>query len=122
LLGVIYLNQTSRTATVGRHVQSLQYQLNELKRENGELEKKIAEAQSLTQLQNKAIHLGFTQAQPDDIEYLIVPDYPVVSEPVARQSLGETAVFAPPSATMAEALQLALQKRISNLMQGEARE
>jgi hypothetical protein len=31
LLGVIYLNQTSRIATVGRQVQVLQYQLGDLK-------------------------------------------------------------------------------------------
>ncbi len=40
LLGVIYLNQSSRIATVGRRVQTLQYDLGEIQRENADLERR----------------------------------------------------------------------------------
>ncbi len=76
LLGAIYLFQTSRIATTGRMVQELQFDLNETKRVNSELERDIAEAQSLERLQAQAAKLGFIKARPDDIEYLIVRNYP----------------------------------------------
>jgi cell division protein FtsB len=123
LLGVIYLNQTSRIATVGRQVQMLQFELSELRRDNRELERHIAEAQSLPHLQQEAARLGFSQAQPEDIEYIIVPNYLVSAEVDGLNvSLGETAVTPQPPATIVEALQLAFQQRLNNLMQGEARE
>jgi len=76
VLGAIYLFQTSRIATTGRMVQELQFDLNETKRVNSELERDIAEAQSLERLQTEAAKLGFTKARPSDIEYLIVKNYP----------------------------------------------
>ncbi|MFO7539320.1 MAG: hypothetical protein R6X32_14870 [Chloroflexota bacterium] len=125
LLGVIYLNQTSRIATVGSRVHQLQYNLNELKRQNGELERLIAEAQALPSVQSEAQRLGFSQAQPADIEYIIVPNYPVPGA-VDELTLGvhevETAVLPQPPATLTEALHLALTERVNSLMQGEARE
>ena len=42
LLGVIYLNQTSKIATIGRRVQREQADLDEIKRQNAELEQRIA--------------------------------------------------------------------------------
>jgi cell division protein FtsB len=125
LLGVIYLNQTSRIATVGHRVQVLQRDLNRLKLENSDLERQIAAAQTLPHLQREAARLGYSQAEPDEIEYIIVPNYPAggeVSEVGIGGSGGETAVLAPPPATLSEALQLALMERINRLMQGEARE
>jgi cell division protein FtsB len=125
LLGVIYLNQTSNIATVGHRVQVLQGELNKLKLENGELERQIAAAQTLPHLQSEAARLGFFQAQPDEIEYIIVPNYPAegdVNEVGIRSSAGQTAVLTPPPATLSEALQLALMERINRLIQGEARE
>lgn len=51
VLGAIYLSQTSRIASVGRTVQDLQAQLDEVKRQNATFEREIAEAQSLDRLQ-----------------------------------------------------------------------
>ena len=120
LLGVIYLNQASNIAAIGRRVQFLQGQLEDLKRENAVLERKIAEAQSLERLQREALRLGFTQSRPDDIEYIIVPDYPVETatlEPAARP-INRT----PPPETMGEVLWLTLKASIGNMIYGEASE
>ena len=76
VLGAVYLFQTSRIASTGRKVQELQYYLDEVKRLNSELERDIAEAQSLTRIQREANDLGFVKAHPSDVEYLIVNDYP----------------------------------------------
>ncbi|MCP4424470.1 MAG: hypothetical protein GY803_08270 [Chloroflexi bacterium] len=128
LLGSIYLSQTSRIAAVGRRVQDLQERLDDLKRENGVLERQIAEAQSLERLQQEAVRLGFVQAGPNDIEYIIVPDYPAeetavpvpITSDVPSPDILSPAVLPPD--TMSEVLWLALQNSVSSLIYGEAGE
>ncbi len=117
LVGAIYLFQTSGIATAGRQVQVLQGNLGKIKQENIELERDIAEAQSLDRLQRDALKLGFTRSTPGDVEYLVVPDYPQASESMAAPepvSPGE------PAENMAEALWLAIRNSIGDLIQGES--
>jgi cell division protein FtsL len=116
LLGAIYLNQASHIAGVGRRVQNLQIQLDNVKRQNFSLEKEIAESQSLDRLESEARRLGFRRARPQDIEYVIVPNYPVaavVTTPVAPTLIE-------PVETLSEALWMAFKAGASNLILGEA--
>lgn len=117
LLGAIYLNQASRIAGTGRRVQILQNELDGLKRENAELERSIAEAQSLDRLQQEAARLGFQRAAPDDIEYLAVSEYPAVAPPAAEES---PAPPPQPVSTMGEALQLAAEGVLGDMVRGES--
>ncbi len=118
LLGVIYLTQASRIAAVGRRVQVMQNELIDLKRINADLARDIAEAQSLERLQQEAVRRGFAQAQPEDIEYITVVDYPV--------DVAEVAVTPEPTrpakspTTMGDAVWLAIQDSVGNLIRGEA--
>ena len=119
LLGAIYLNQSSKIAAVGRHVQELQYELNEVQRENAQVERDIAEAQSLERLHAETVRLGFVPSQASDIEYLVVPDYPDTL-PAPFSSLATNVRPNRPVETMREALQIVLQERIDDLMRGES--
>lgn len=124
LLGAIYLNQASRIASVGRRVQLLQIQLETLKRDNATLARQIAEGQSLEKLRQEAIRLGFVPARPDDIEYVIVPDYPVETAgptPVAETPISPASQQPPPD-TLREALWLAFKEAVGGLIYGEASE
>ena len=118
LLGVIYLGQASRIATVGRRVQFLQAELDALQRDNGALEREIAGEQSLPKLQQEALRLGFSQANPAAIEYVIIDEYPVAT-PAAP--LPSPTPMPPPPETMGEALWLAVRGSVTGLMQGESR-
>jgi hypothetical protein len=120
LLGAIYLNQASRIATIGRRIQIQQSELDELKRVNGELEREIAEAQSLERLQAEAVRLGFIPAQSDNIEYIVIPGYPL-EESAPQAAVPDTGPAVPP-ATAREAVWLALQAAGSALIQGSAHE
>lgn len=123
LLGVIYLTQASRIAAVGRRVQVLQNQLIDLKRENAELERQIAEAQSLETLQETAVRQGFTQALPDDIEYITVPNYPAATaEPILAATTPKATTTVAPPATMGEAVWFAVRKSVGDLIRGESHE
>jgi hypothetical protein len=117
LLGAIYLNQASRIASIGRRVQQLQFEANELKRVNATLERDIAEGQSLDRLDEAALRLGFVRAQPEDIEYLIVPNYPVQSDLAAPV---EVTTPPEPIETIQEALWLALKSSVGDLIRGES--
>jgi cell division protein FtsL len=117
LVGAIYLFQASRIATVGRQVQELQWELDEVNRVNADFERDIAEAQSLDRLQQEVLRLGFVRAQPGDVEYLVIPDFPAgvkVTPKVELQSTPE------PIDNASEALWLAIESSISDLFRGES--
>lgn len=117
LVGGIYLFQTSSIARVGRQVQLLRSELNEVKRLNAEFERDIAEAQSLDRMQEEALGLGFNRARPEDVEFVIVPDYPVtVAETVDLQSA--THLVHPES--IGEAFWILLRGSIGDLIRGES--
>ncbi|NHZ72274.1 MAG: hypothetical protein GWP17_04210 [Aquificales bacterium] len=126
ILGTVYLSQASRTAVAGRRVQIRQNELDSIKRENADLEKKIAEAQSLEKLQAQAQAMGFIQAQPENIEYLLIPDYPAETAvpPIisSAKPTPETEKTTPPPETMTEALILAFQASVNSLIEGSAGE
>ena len=118
LLGVIYLNQSSRIAAVGRRVQILQIELNTIQRENANLERDIASAQDISRINKEADQMGFIKAQPQDTDYLVVPKYPPIaegSEPDAQAPVEPLTVE-----SMKEALWLVFESEISDLMQGES--
>ena len=120
LLGAIYLSQTSPTAIVGRRIQALQEELDNLKQSNGELESAIATAQSLDRLENEARRLGFVPPRSEEIEYLVVPGYPVMEN--AGISPTPNAIIRKPPHTMREAIWLLLKATFGNLVQGESGE
>lgn len=117
VLGAIYLHQTSGIARVGRTVQGLQYQLNEVKRENTKLELEIAEAQSLIRLTEESDKLGFRRAIPEDIDYLVILDFPPQMDPM---ELADPLPEPVPIDSAIEAVFRALTYRIGSLGRGEA--
>ena len=117
LVGAIYLFQASRIASVGREVQELQWELDDVKRVNGELEREIAEAQSLDRLQQEVLRLGFVRAQPEDIDYIVVSDFPVANE---FESMPTVANKSEPVENIGQALWLAVESSITDLVRGES--
>lgn len=124
LLGAIYLNQASKIATIGRRVQMEQNELDEIKLVNAELERQIAESQALERLDVEARRLGFVPSTPADIDYVVIPNYPVeaAGEPAdITATEPPEAPLAPPE-TMWQAVALALRDLGIDLTRGETRE
>lgn len=121
LLGAIYLNQTSSIATIGRRIQEEQGDLDDLKRENAELERLVAEAQELERLDSEARRLGFVPSTPADIDYVVIPNYPM--EPAPEPLVETPPVEQPqPPDSLWEALALAFRDMGVDLTRGEANE
>lgn len=121
LLGAVYLTQASRIAATGRQVQILQGDLTDIKRVNSTLERQIAEAQSLPLLQERARALGYVQANPNDIEYLVIPDYPTGPPPIAAPP-PEAVPTPEPILTIQAALWYAVKDYVAGLIEGESSE
>lgn len=117
LLGAIYLFQTSQIATVGRDVQFDQIELNSLKQQNAELQRDVTEAQSLERLRQEAARLGFVQASPEDIEYMIIPDYPTRIGELQPQEIEGPVEMA---GSMREAVWLYFRSSLNDLFRGES--
>ncbi len=121
LLGAIYLNQSSKVAAIGRHVQELDYNLAEIQRENRQLEREIAEAQSLERLQKEMDRLGFVPSNVFDIEYLVILDYPASITPPTSSTIKDGHSTRPVE-TVREGLLIVLHDRLDDLMRGESSE
>ena len=80
LLGAAYLAQANQTIVSSYHMQLLTIELKELQEQNTLLEAQIANDQSVEHSQGRAIELGFVPAGPEDIEYLLVKDFPPALE------------------------------------------
>jgi len=118
LVGAIYLYQASQIAGVGREVQELQYQLDEIKRISADLEREIAEAQSLERLQEEAVRLGFLRSDPADIDYMIIPGVPAQN---SAQLEPEMITEPEPVESLREALWITFQSSLGALQEGESR-
>lgn len=83
LLGVIvaaviaglYLNVTARAAKVGREIQVMQAQVEELKRHNIDLQSQLAFVTSATEMEKRAHGLGFRRVGMDEALYIAVDGY-----------------------------------------------
>ncbi|MCA9950833.1 MAG: hypothetical protein KDE48_14380 [Anaerolineales bacterium] len=120
LIGAIYLGQTSKIAASGRKVQDMQVELNALREENAVLERDIAQVQTLEYLRQESERLGFVSAQPYDVEYLVIPEYPPATAVTAPTALQEP--LPEPAENMQEALLLAIEAAFIDLAIGEANE
>ena len=117
LLGAIYLFQISHIASTGRMVQDLQFQLDDVKRINSELERDIAEAQSLSRLQGDAEKYGFIKANPKDVDYLIIGEYPQ-ENPTGPE--GESVQQLEPFEQFREAFIKFLKGQLEKMVRGES--
>ncbi|MFN2188595.1 MAG: hypothetical protein ACK2T3_07510 [Candidatus Promineifilaceae bacterium] len=117
VLGAIYLHQTSGIAEVGRTVQRLQYEVDEIKRINSQLELDIADAQSLDRLLHQAEQDDFIVATPADLEVVVVRNVPPSKG--ANGSKGAQSE-SNDIETALEAVVRALTSRIGGLSRGEA--
>ena len=90
VMGGLYLSVASRAATAGRDLQKAETDKAELTLQINELRATLAQLRSVTRLYNRARELGFSPAQPEQIEYLAVPNYPQPA-PVAEAALAEEA-------------------------------
>ena len=80
IIGGFYLTVASRAATAGRDLQQLEVEKAQLVQANGELLAELATLRSVTRLAARAQALGYVAAQPGQIDYLKVAEYPYTAQ------------------------------------------
>lgn len=75
IMGALYLSQSSSTAALGRQLEELIAERDDIEQQNEQLRAEIASLQSMPRLEGRAEELGFVLADEGDIEYLVVDGY-----------------------------------------------
>jgi cell division protein FtsL len=83
IIGALYLAQSASVSTLGRQLETLIVQRNQLEQTNEQLRSEIAELRSVPRLLARAQEMGFTNAQRENIEYLVVDGYNPNRQPAA---------------------------------------
>jgi hypothetical protein len=76
VVGGLYLAVASRAGNAGRDLQNFEARKAELIRENDRLRAQLADLRSMNRMAARALELGFAPANPNQIQYVHVPDYP----------------------------------------------
>ncbi|MGQ0605113.1 MAG: hypothetical protein ACT4QE_25830 [Anaerolineales bacterium] len=89
VVGGLYLAVASRAGNAGRDLQNLETRKAELLRENDRMRAQLADLRSMNRMAARALELGFAPANPQQLLYVQVPDYP---HPVTPNVTPATAV------------------------------
>lgn len=91
LVAGIYLNVSSRAATVGREIQTMQREIEELDREIEDLQSQLALLLSSGAMEQRAKELGFELMNVEETVYIVVPNYidrkPAVIAPYSNREV-----------------------------------
>lgn len=75
IIGGLYLAQATTNITTARDIELLDGERGRIERDNERLKAEIARNQRLDNLHTRAATLGFEEAGPDDIQYIVVDGY-----------------------------------------------
>ncbi|MGD2156168.1 MAG: septum formation initiator family protein [Anaerolineales bacterium] len=92
LVSGIYLNVTARTATIGRQIQNLNFNIEKLERINADLQTQLAQLTTAVEMERRARQLGFRPVEPGETLFVVVQGY---------QEPSPTILAPPPQPTLA---------------------
>lgn len=71
----IYLNISARTSTIGRNIQQMEAQSEQIERNIADMQTTLAMITSAAVMQKRAEEMGFVPAEPGNEVYVTVPSY-----------------------------------------------
>lgn len=111
IIGALYLSQSSSTSAVGRQLETMISERDNLEQQNEQLRAEIASLESMPRLEARAQELGFVPATEDNIEYLVVNGY----NPNRQESVVPLEAKAPPAPVYDESFTGWVQQQIDAL-------
>jgi len=91
MVAALYLDVTAKAALSGREIQNLQWEISNNQRLNADLETHLAALTSSTEMQRRALELGFRPVQSGELDYVAVPGY-VKPEPAILESAPDVSI------------------------------
>jgi hypothetical protein len=95
LVAGLYLRVNAQASTVGSEIQKMQFDIEQMQRENAGLQAYLGELLSADQMQRRASELGFEPIQMDQAMYIRVPGY-VERQPAVLAPTYQRAVISAP--------------------------
>lgn len=94
MVAALYLDVTSRAAIAGREIQELRFEITATQRTNADLETQLAKLTSTTEMERRAVKLGYRPVQPGELDYVGVPGF-VPPEPAILKAARDGALPQP---------------------------
>lgn len=80
MIAALYLQVTAGAARAGREIQEMRFEITAVQRANADLETQLANLTSTTEMERRALELGFRPVKPGELDYVAVPGF-VAPEP-----------------------------------------
>jgi cell division protein FtsL len=80
MIAALYLDVTARAAVAGREIQELRFEIATIQRANADLETQLGNLTSTSEMQRRALELGYRPVKPGELDYVPVPGF-VAPEP-----------------------------------------
>ena len=75
MIAALYLDVTARAAVAGREIQELRFNTTTIQRANADLETQLAKMTSTTEMERRALELGYRPVKPGELDYVPVPGF-----------------------------------------------
>jgi len=80
MIAALYLQVTAGAARAGREIQEMRVQITAIQRANADLETQLANLTSTTEMERRALEMGYRPVKPGELDYVAVPGF-VAPEP-----------------------------------------
>jgi hypothetical protein len=80
MIAALYLDVTARAALAGRDIQEMRFEITTIQRANADLETQLAKLTSTSEMERRAVALGYRPVKPGELDYISVPGF-VIPEP-----------------------------------------
>lgn len=81
MVASLYLMVTSQAALTGRKIQELRKEILKTQYANADLQTELGKLTSRDEIEQRATDLGLRSAQPEELQYLLVPGYKIPQAP-----------------------------------------
>jgi cell division protein FtsL len=95
MIAALYLQVTAGAARAGREIQEMRFEITAIQRANADLETQLANLTSTTEMERRALELGFRPVKPGELDYVAVPGF-VAPEPAILLAAEDVAEYALP--------------------------
>ena len=95
MVAALYLQVTAGAARAGREIQEMRFEITAVQRANADLETQLANLTSTTEMERRALELGFRPVKPGELDYVAVPGF-VAPEPAILLEAEDVTEYALP--------------------------
>jgi hypothetical protein len=106
MIAALYLDVTARAAVTGREIQEMRFEIIAIQRSNADLETQLAKLTSTSEMERRAVTLGYRPVKPGELDYVSVPGFfkpePAILKAAVDVTLPEQALPAEYSQSLVE--------------------